>query len=66
MKKVEVNLLEAYEVALGENPYSDEVCRLSTELLRRGLENHLEDIWVKHMADRQNVLEVGCEFDGKF
>ena len=67
MKKAEVNLLEAYEVSLYYNGSLSEITqKLASELVRRGLGDQLEDIWVNYMAERENVLEVGCEFDERF
>lgn len=67
MKKSEVALLAQFEVALYElGPYCDTVRKYMTELHRRGLENQLEDAWVNYMADRENLLDVGCEWDGRF
>jgi hypothetical protein len=64
MKKSEVALLASYEIALHETgPFSTQVQKLGSELHRRGLENQLEDIWVQYMADRECVLDIGCEFD---
>ena len=67
MRKAEVAILAQFEVALYElGPYSDTARKYMSELQRRGLENQLEDAWVNYMADRENLLEIGCEFDGKF
>ena len=67
MRKRQVNLLEAYEVSLYINgPHAKNSQSLATELVRRGLGNQLEDLWVTYMADRENLLEVGCEFDERF
>jgi len=67
MRKRQVNLLEAYEVSLYINgPHAKNTQALATELVRRGLGNQLEDLWVSYMAEREGVLEIGCEFDGKF
>ena len=67
MKKAQVNLLEAYEVSLYYNGSLSEITqKLASELVRRGLGDQLEDIWVNYMAERENVLEVGCEFDERF
>ena len=67
MRKAQVNLLEAYEVSLYINgPHAKNTQALATELVRRGLGDQLEDLWVNYMADREGVLEIGCEFDGKF
>jgi len=67
MRKAQVNLLEAYEVSLYINgPHAKNTQALATELVRRGLGNQLEDLWVSYMAEREGVLEIGCEFDGKF
>ena len=67
MRKRQVNLLEAYEVSLYINgPHAKNTQALATELVRRGLGDQLEDLWVNYMADREGVLEIGCEFDGKF
>lgn len=64
MRKAEVNLLEAYEVSLYYNgSLSQNTQKLASELVRRGLGNQLEDVWVNYMAERENLLEVGCEFD---
>ena len=67
MKKAQVNLLEAYEVSLYYNGSLSEITqKLASELVRRGLGDQLEDIWVNYMAERENVLEIGCEFDERF
>ena len=67
MKKAQVNLLEAYEVSLYYNGSLSEITqKLASELVRRGLGDQLEDIWVNYMAERENLLEVGCEFDERF
>ena len=67
MRKAQVNLLEAYEVSLYINgPHAKNTQALATELVRRGLGDQLEDLWVSYMAEREGVLEIGCEFDGKF
>ena len=67
MRKAQVNLLEAYEVSLYINgPHAKNTQALATELVRRGLGDQLEDAWVSYMAEREGVLEIGCEFDGKF
>ena len=67
MRKRQVNLLEAYEVSLYINgAYAKNSQSLATELVRRGLGNQLEDLWVNYMADREKCLEVGCEFDERF
>jgi len=67
MRKAEVAILAQFEVALYElGPYSEVTRKYMGELQRRGLENQLEDAWVSYMAEREGVLEIGCEFDGKF
>jgi len=67
MRKAEVNLLEAYEVSLYNNgAHSENTLALASELVRRDLGNQLEDLWVTYMAERENLLEVGCEFDERF
>ena len=67
MKKAQVNLLEAYEVSLYYNGSLSEITqKLASEIVRRGLGDQLEDIWVNYMAERENLLEVGCEFDERF
>lgn len=67
MRKSEIALLASYEVALAESgPHSDEVLEIGSELMRRGLENQLEDLWIQYMAERNGLLEIGCEFDGRF
>ena len=67
MRKAQVNYLEAYEVSLYINgPHAKNTQALATELVRRGLGDQLEDAWVSYMAEREGVLEIGCEFDGKF
>jgi hypothetical protein len=67
MRKRQVNLLEAYEVSLYINgAYAKNTQALATELVHRGLGDQLEDLWVSYMAEREGVLEIGCEFDGKF
>ena len=66
MKKMNTYLLQAYTIALHEDAYSDSTLKLASELVRRGLGDQLEDAWVSYMAEREGVLEIGCEFDGKF
>jgi len=67
MRKRQVNLLEAYEVSLYINgPHAKNSQALATELVRRGLGDQLEDLWVMYMAEREGLLEVGCEFDERF
>jgi len=64
MRKSDIALLVSFEVALYERgSYADEVASLGAELCRRGLGNQVEDIWVTYMAEREGLLEVGCEFD---
>jgi len=67
MRKAKVNLLESYEVSLYYNGLlSENTQKLASELVRRGLGNQLEEIWVNYMAEREKLLEVGCEFDERF